>query len=311
MASTALRGRSGTSARRGSGLLRQETREGWLFAMPFIAGFVIWTVVPMAVSAWLSFTQWDIVTPSKWVGLSNYSRLIGRDQLFYKSLGNTLYLTFGGIAVSITASLAAAFALNIKTRLTNTYRLLFFMPSQIPAVANAVLWALMFNYEFGIVNLALRAVGLQPLNWLYNVTTVKPALVFMGLWGIGGTIIIFLAGLQGIPEALYEAAQIDGAGIWQRLRRITMPLLTPVIFFNLIMGVIGGLQGGFTTVYVMTGGGPANSTLVTMLYLYQQAFSYMHMGYASAFAWIIFAIIMVFTFLQFRLSRLWVFYETR
>jgi multiple sugar transport system permease protein len=152
--------------------------------------------------------------------------------------------------------------------------------------------------------------GIEPVNWLFNRYTVKPALIFMGLWGVGGSMMIYLAGLQGIPQELYEAAEIDGANLWRRMRHVTLPLLTPVIFFSLIMGIIGSFQGGFTSVYIMTEGGPANYSLVTMLYIYRQAFNYMHMGYASAFAWILFFIIMVFTAVQFKLANRWVFYET-
>jgi len=293
--------------RRGAAV--QEELEGWVFALPFILGFFMWTVFPMGFSALMSFAKWDIVTPWNWRGLGNYEKLIFGDNLFWISLKNTFFLTFIGVPINLIAALLAAFGLNVETRVTNLYRTLYFLPSQIPTVANAVLWALMFNYESGVVNAFLRVLGLEPVNWLYNIDTAKPALIFMGLWGIGGNMMIFLAGLQGIPEELYEAAQIDGAGIFRRLVHITLPLLSPVIFFNLVMGIIGSLQGGFATVYVMTGGGPANATLITMLYLYRQAFFYMHMGYASAFAWILFLIIMGFTAIQFAMAKRWVFYE--
>lgn len=296
--------------RRGmSGLRRQETIEGWLFAAPFYLGFLIWTVFPMGLSFYMSFMEWGILTDPVWKGLYNYEKLLTKDPLFWQSFGNTAYLTFLGIPIGMVASLLVAFALNVKTRLTNVYRTLYFLPSQVPGVANAVLWALIFNYQFGILNQVLAVFGIPPQNWLFQKLTVKPALIFMGLWGVGGGMMIYLAGLQNIPQELYEAAEIDGAGRWRRLLHITLPLLTPVIFFNLVMNIIGSFQGGFTTTYVMTGGGPANYSLVTMLYLYRQAFMYMHMGYASAFAWLLFFVILVFTAIQFRMANYWVFYE--
>jgi multiple sugar transport system permease protein len=305
---------SGTTTRRRrwrkSGLLRQEMIEGWLFASPFILGFLLWTAYPMILSAMMSFTEWDVLTPAKWNGIANYVKLITDDKLFWLSLYNTAFLTFLGVPIGMVAALATALALNVKTPFTTLYRTLFFLPSQIPGVANAVLWALIFNAQFGILNQLLSPLGIEPINWLFNKHTVKPALIFMGLWGVGGSMMIYLAGLQGIPKELYEAAEIDGANLWRRMRHVTLPLLTPVIFFSLIMGIIGSFQGGFTSVYVMTEGGPANYSLVTMLYIYRQAFNYMHMGYASAFAWLLFFVIMAFTAVQFKMADRWVFYET-
>lgn len=295
-------------ARRG-GLERQENREGWLFAAPFYVGFLIWTAFPMLLSLYMSFTDWEILIAPHFLALGNYQKLLFNDDLFWRSLGNTAFLTFLGVPIGMVASLIVAFSLNVKTPLTNVYRTLYFLPSQVPGVANAVLWALIFNMQFGLLNTGLRAIGLPAQNWLWSKHLVKPSLIFMGLWGVGGGMMIYLAGLQNIPQELYEAASIDGAGIWKRLWRITMPLLTPVIFFNLVMSVIGSFQGGFTTTFIMTGGGPADYSLVTMLYLYRQAFAYMHMGYASAFAWILFFIIMVFTLIQFKMANMWVFYE--
>jgi multiple sugar transport system permease protein len=295
--------------RRMSGLQRQETIEGWIFAAPFYIGFLIWTVLPMGLSFYMSFMEWGILTDPVWKGLYNYQKLLIKDPLFWQSFGNTAYLTFLGIPIGMIASLLVAFALNVKTKLTNVYRTLYFLPSQVPGVANAVLWALIFNYQFGILNQVLSVFGIPAQNWLFQKYTVKPALIFMGLWGVGGGMMIYLAGLQNIPPELYEAAEIDGAGRLRRLLHVTLPLLTPVIFFNLVMNVIGSFQGGFTTVYVMTQGGPANYSLVTMLYLYRQAFMYMHMGYASAFAWLLFLVILIFTAIQFKMANYWVFYE--
>jgi multiple sugar transport system permease protein len=292
------------------GLQRQEMIEGWLFAAPFILGFILWTAYPMFLSAIMSFTEWDVLTPPKWNGFANYAKLITDDKLFWQSLSNTAYLTFLGVPIGMVAALAVALAMNVKTPLTTVYRTLYFLPSQIPGVANAVLWALIFNHQFGILNQLLGNIGIEPVNWLFNRDTVKPALIFMGLWGVGGSMMIYLAGLQGIPQEIYEAAEIDGANIWHRMRHVTLPLLTPVIFFSLIIGIIGSFQGGFTSVYIMTEGGPANYSLVTMLYIYRQAFQYMHMGYASAFAWILFFVILAFTAIQFKMANRWVFYET-
>jgi len=298
------------SRRRKSGLARQEMIEGWLFALPFILGFIIWTAYPMILSAWMSLQEWDILTPPKWAGFANYTKLIFDDKLFWQSLSNTAFLTFLGVPIGMIAALATALSLNVKTPLTTVFRTLFFLPSQIPGVANAVLWALIFNAQFGILNQLLGHAGVEPINWLFDKNTVKPALIFMGLWGVGGSMMIYLAGLQGIPQEIYEAAEIDGANLWRRMRHVTLPLLTPVIFFSLIIGIIGSFQGGFTSVYIMTAGGPANYSLVTMLYIYRQAFQYMHMGYASAFAWVVFFIILIFTGIQFKMANRWVFYET-
>lgn len=309
MSAPVTTGQAVRSRHRMSGLERQETIEGWLFAAPFYLGFLIWTAFPMGLSLVMSFMEWGILTDPIWKGLYNYQKLLTKDPLFWTSFGNTAFLTFLGIPVGMAASLVVAFGLNVDVKLKNLYRTLYFLPSQVPGVANAVLWALIFNFQFGILNQVLSKVGIAGQNWLFQKHTVKPALIFMGLWGIGGGMMIYLAGLQNIPPELYEAAEIDGAGRWRRLRHITFPLLTPVIFFNLVMNIIGSFQGGFTTTYVLTQGGPANYSLVTMLYLYRQAFNYMHMGYASAFAWLLFFVILVFTAIQFKMANYWVFYE--
>jgi len=309
MSAPVTTGQAVRSRHRMSGLERQETVEGWLFAAPFYLGFLIWTAFPMGLSLVMSFMEWGILTDPIWKGLYNYQKLLTKDPLFWTSFGNTAFLTFLGIPVGMAASLVVAFGLNVDVKLKNLYRTLYFLPSQVPGVANAVLWALIFNFQFGILNQVLSKVGIAGQNWLFQKHTVKPALIFMGLWGVGGGMMIYLAGLQNIPPELYEAAEIDGAGRWRRLRHITFPLLTPVIFFNLVMNIIGSFQGGFTTTYVLTQGGPANYSLVTMLYLYRQAFNYMHMGYASAFAWLLFFVILIFTAIQFKMASYWVFYE--
>ena len=289
------------------GLLWRENLDGWLFIAPWVAGFVIFTLGPMLASAVMAFMQWDILTRPKLVGLGNFATL-ARDPLFSKSLGNTAFYTIIGVPLYLVLSLLAAVLLNTGVRGMSIYRTLFFLPSLTPAVANALLWVWIFNPDFGLANALLWWLGLPPQKWLFDVNLAKPSFIIMGIWHIGSQMVIFLAGLQGIPETLYEAAAIDGATAWRRFWAITLPMLSPTIFFNLVIGIIGSFQV-FTTAYIATGGGPQNATLFYVLYLYRNAFDYFRMGYASALAWVLFAIVLVFTLAQFWIARTWVFYE--
>jgi len=282
---------------------------GFVFISPWIVGYLCFTVGPMMGSLLLSFCQYDLAN-LQFVGAANYERLFTNDPLFWKSLWNTATYTLFAVPLGLTGSLMLAVFLNQKVKGLALYRTLYYIPSLVPAVATALLWNYVFNANFGILNNSLRAAGLaNPPQWLQDPNWAMPAFVIMSLWGIGGgRMIIFLAGLQGIPDSYYEAADIDGAGALSKFRHITLPMLTPMIFFNMVLGIVGSFQV-FTAAYIMTAGGPANATLFYVLYLFRQAFEEFRMGYASAMAWVLFIILLVFTGIQFWQAKKWVYYE--
>lgn len=284
-----------------------EYRDGYLFILPWLLGFIIWVAIPMLASAYFSLTDWEIVTPARWVGIAEFQKLL-RDDRFYLSLYNTAYYVLIGVPTHVTLALLSALALNAGLRGIGIFRTLFYLPSVTPAVASAMLWLWLFNAEFGLINLVLHALGLPGILWLQDPRWSKPAFIIMSYWSIGAQMVILLAGLQSIPQHLYEAAVMDGAARFARFRHVTLPLLTPSIFFTLIVGIIGAFQV-FTAAYIMTSGGPVNSTLFYVLYLYRTAFENFQMGYASALAWVLFVIILAVTLLQFRIADRWVFYE--
>lgn len=298
------------AARRGSlsPLARREMIDGYLFILPWLAGFILFTAGPMAASLYLAFVDWDPLTATgQWVGLANLQRLIG-DQLVWISLGNTAYYTFFSVPLRLLVALAAALLLSLTVKGLPFFRTCFYLPAVVPAVASAILWMWLYNPAMGLFNLALTSVGLPRQNWLWDVNLAKPSLILMSLWSIGTVMVIFLAGLQAIPRGLYEAAEIDGAGRWARFRHVTLPMLSPTILFNLVIGIIFSFQV-FTPAFLMTQGGPVNATLFTVLYLYQVAFERFQMGYASAIAWVLFLVILVFTLIQWKLADYWVYYE--
>lgn len=296
-----------TVGRRRSGLAREEMRDGYIMVGFWLAGFLIFTAGPIVASLGLSFTAWDLIADPKWTGLSNYRTLL-KDNLIHISLWNTLYFTVILVPLSTVGALVLAIAMNLPLRGIRLYRTLYYLPSITPAVATTLLWLLIFQPEFGVANYLLRQVGLPKQLWLMDPDQAKPILILIALWGVGGSIPIFLAGLQAIPRELYEAAEIDGSNSWNRFMRVTLPLLTPVIFFSVITGIIGSFQV-FTSAYIATDGGPENATLFYVLLLYRNAFQYFKMGYASAMAWLLFVLVLLFTILQFRLARHWVHYE--
>jgi multiple sugar transport system permease protein len=264
----------------------------------------------MIFSLILSFSKWDIITgidSIQFVGLDNFVNIF-HDELFYQSLKVTFIFAFVSVPLYQAIAILVAMLLNMRTRGMKFFRLIFFMPSVIPAVAVSMMWLMILNPDYGILNRALGFFGIQGPAWLQDPSYALSALVVMGVWGIGNTIIIYLSGLQGVPEELYEAGQLDGAGIVRSFVNITIPMISPTIFFNLIMGIIGGFQY-FTQAFVMTKGGPLNSTLFYNLFLYNKAFVNFEMGYASALSWILFAIIMVFTLIVIRSSSAWVYYN--
>jgi multiple sugar transport system permease protein len=302
-----VQGDPGAKVKKGRSLLWSEARDGYLFILPWILGFIIFTAGPMLASLYISFTRWEIVTPSVWVGGAQYVKLFNDDR-FWLSLYNTSYYVFIGVPLHLFFALLAALAVNMNLRGIHFFRTAYYVPSLTPVVANSILWVWIFQPEWGLANAFLEWIGLEGLYWLQDPRLAKPALIVMSFWSIGGQMVILLAGLKGIPIELYEAAAIDGANWWSRFWRVTLPLLTPALFFNLIIAIIGAFQV-FTQAYIMTEGGPNYSTLFYLLYLFRAAFENFRMGYASAMAWVLFIIVLAFTAIQFMLSDRWVFYE--
>jgi multiple sugar transport system permease protein len=266
---------------------------GYLFISPFILGVMLWVVYPAGMAAWLAFQKWDLITPPKFVGLANFKTMFA-DPLFWQSLKVTFTFTFISVPLSLTFSFLLALLINTKVKGLAFFRTAFYLPAIIPAVASAVLFAWIFNTDFGLLNAGLNMFGIDKIAWLQQPEYALPALILMSLWGVGATMIIFLAGLQGIDDVYYEAAKIDGAGSFHQLLHITIPMMSSVIFFNLILGVINSFQV-FTAGYLITNGGPQNSTLFFVLHLYNVGFRYLKMGYAASLSWVLFFIILVFT----------------
>jgi ABC-type sugar transport system permease subunit/ABC-type glycerol-3-phosphate transport system substrate-binding protein len=290
-----------------SSFFRSQWKGGWLCALPWIIGFIVFTGGPILFSIIISFCDFDILNPARFTGLINYRWLFASDPLFWKSMWNTVYMVIG-IPLGMALSLGIALLLTLKVRGVALWRTCYYLPSIVPAVASSILWIWIFNPSSGLLNTALASVGIHGPNWLQDEHTSKPALILMGLWGAGGGMIIWIAGLKGISESYYEAASLDGAGTWQKFRHVTLPLLTPYIFFNLIMGLIGTFQI-FTQAFIMTQGGPVDSTLFYAYHLFNNAFRYLHMGYAAAMAWVLFIIVFGLTVVQLRLQQRWVHYE--
>jgi multiple sugar transport system permease protein len=302
--------RAGISYRRvrSSRLHRRQAVAGYLFAAPAILGLAVFMAGPVLASLVYSFARYEILTPGTWVGVENYGRLFTEDRFFLTALWNTFYFAAVSVPVNVALALGLALLLNRQIAGRSFYRTFFYLPSVVPVVAGSLLWAWLFNGEYGLVNVVLGYLGLPSVPWLTNEYWSKPALIIMGLWNVGGGMIIFLAALQGVPRTLYEAAEIDGAGAWTEFWRVTLPMISPALFFMVVMGVIGSLQV-FTQAYLMTSGGPVNSTLFYVLYLFREAFENLHMGYASAMAWVLFMFILLLTGLQFLLAKRWVYYE--
>ena len=287
---------------------QREALYGWLFALPAIIGLVAFDVGPMVASVLISFTEWNGVTPPQWVGLANYEEILFRDELFMLSMRITTIFAFVSIPLNLVTGFLLALLLNQKIRGQSLIRTLYYLPSIVPLVAVAALWRWIFLKRFGLLDIGLAMMGIQAPDWLGDPNWVLPAFIVMGLWGVGGGMLINLAGLQAIPTDLYDAASIDGANALQRLVNVTIPMMTPLILFNLVMGIIGGLQV-FVVAFVMTGGGPSNASLFYMLHLYRNAFEYFRLGYGSSLALVLFLYIIVLSALVFRSSTAWVYYE--
>ena len=286
---------------------RSQWRGGWLCASPWIIGFIVLTGGPILFSVIISFCDYDILNPARFIGFANYVHMFSEDPRFWKAIGNTLYMIIG-IPLGLALSLGIALLLNLEIRGVAVWRTFFYLPSIVPAVASSILWIWIFNPQAGLLNTFLATFGVHGPNWLEDENTSKPALILMGLWTAGGGMIIWLAGLKAISASYYEAAELDGAGAWQRFRHVTLPLLSPYIFFNVVMALIATLQI-FTQAFIMTQGGPVDSTLFYAYHLFNSAFRFLQMGYASALGWFLFLAVFGLTLLQLKLSKRWVHYE--
>jgi multiple sugar transport system permease protein len=283
-------------------------RLGYLFISPWLIGFVVFTALPFVASIWLSFTHYTLAAPPEWVGLANYHTLLFDDPSFWIAMRNTLVYAAVAVPLCIAAAFALALLLNSEIRGIGIYRTIFFLPHIVPVVASSVVFMWVLNPQIGLVNGLLRLIGIDGPAWLQDPSWSMTTLIMLSLWGIGGSVVIYLAGLKDVPQSLYDAARIDGANVFQRALHITMPMMTPVIFFNLVMGVIQAFQY-FTKAYILTGGGPQESTMFLALYLFYRAWRYLDMGYASALAWIMFVMVAGCTWLLFKTQKRWVHYE--
>lgn len=292
--------------RAGNRQRRRQLRAGLLFIAPWIVGFLAFTLYPFVMTLYYSFTNYNVARPPQWVGLANYNGLL-HDHLFWLSLWNTAYYTVLEVPFSTVVAIGLAMLLNMKVKGIAFYRTALYLPTVVPLVAGSLLWLWLFNPSFGIVNDALGLLHIPGPGWMFSAAWAKSTFVFMGVWAVGAPMVIYLAALQGVPQEMYEVADLEGAGPWQRIRHVTLPMISPAILFNVVLALVAALQY-FTQAYVMTQGGPDDSTLFYSLYLYEQAFSYLHLGYASAMAWLLFVIVVAITVLLFRFSNRWVYY---
>jgi len=281
---------------------------GYLFISPWLIGFLAFTLYPFLKSIYLSFTRYNIVSDAKWVGLANYKMLLTEDSLFYKSAWVTIKYACISVPIAILVGIGLALLLNINVKGIAVFRTIFYLPSIVPSVATSVLFIWLLNPNIGVINKLLALLHIRGPSWLNTAPWAFNSLLLMALWGVGGSMVIYLAGLKDIPVHLYEAATIDGANPVRKMWHITLPMMTPVIFFNLVMGIIGAFQT-FSQAYIMTpNGGPEDSTYFYSLYLYNRAWKYLDMGYASAMAWMLFLVVVVMTALVFRTQKRWVHY---
>jgi multiple sugar transport system permease protein len=287
---------------------RRNFFKGLVFISPWLVGFAVFTAIPVGLSFYYCFCDYALTEPSRgplWIGFDNF-RHLWNDALFWKSLQNTLYFASMSLPAGMLVSIGLALMLNVKIRGQAIYRTLIFIPSLVPAVASAMIWLWMLNTRLGLFNHLLKLIGIDGPHWLGD-QLAMPSLAFMSVWGVGNTVVIYLAGLQDVPTELLEAAQIDGAGACRRLFNVTLPMLSPVIFFNLVMSLIGTFSV-LTVPYIMTGGGPNNATYFYTMYNFDNAFNFLHMGYASALAWVQLIIILLLTAVAFGSAKKWVHY---
>ncbi|MDF7822613.1 sugar ABC transporter permease [Pontiellaceae bacterium B12227] len=288
--------------------MKREGLKGYLFIAPWLIGFFVFVLIPFIASIYLAFTDFDIISSPEWVGLDNYKRLFFDDPVFWKSLGVTLKYALIAVPLGTVVGVGLALLLNLDIRGIRFYRTAFYLPSIVPMVASCAVFSWVLNPQIGLMNSILRFIGIEGPAWLSSEPWAFYSLVMISLWSVGGSMIIYLAGLKNIPMSLYEAAVVDGANAWHRTIHITLPMLTPVIFFNVIMGTINAFQY-FAQAYIMTQGGPEDSTSFYALYLFKRAWRYLDMGYASAMSWILFILVMSITVLLFKTHKKWVHYE--
>jgi multiple sugar transport system permease protein len=291
----------------GSKFKRRDLTIGLLFISPWLIGFLLWTVVPLMSSLYYSFTRYDLLRPAHWIGFANYIELFTDDPQFYTVIYNTLYYVILSAPLGVITAFLMAALLNTKIAARPFFRAVFFFPAIVPTVVVAVVWQFLLNVQFGAFNSVLQGIGLPVVPFLSSPDFAKPSLIMIYMWAQGNAIVIFLATLQDVPRSLYEAATVDGANALQKFWNITIPMCTPVILFNLIISFIDGFQN-FTLPWLLTGGGPSNSTEFYALYLFRNAFEYLRMGKASAMAWLLFIVIIFFTYILFKSSARWVYY---
>lgn len=301
------RGRSRSSPR------ARENVKGWLFISPWLISLLVFTAYPILASFFFAMCDYSILNPPRWIGFQNIVTMFTKDPLYWKSVYNSAYYAFLAVPLQLAVAMALALLLHQNKPGVGIFRTIYYIPSLVPAVGSTLMWMFMLDPRNGLVNAGLRAIGLPGLGWLRSAVWSKPALIVMSLWGSGGGMLIFLAALKDIPQVYHEAAMVDGANAWERFCHITVPLMTPAIFFNLVMGIIGSFQV-FASAFVAGGdsgsnAGPLNSLLMYMLLLYRSAFRYFQMGYASAMALVMFVVLVAITALLVKSSGRWVYYE--
>jgi multiple sugar transport system permease protein len=287
-----------------------ERRNFWIglaFISPWLIGFLLWMLFPLVSSMYYSFTRYDLLRPPAFIGLANFDEIFAHDPTFGVVASNTLYYVLIGGPLSVVAAFLLANLLNLKIKGRSVFRAIFFFPAIVPAVVIAMIWSYLLNTQYGLINGAIEALGLPAIRFLSQPSLAKPSLIMINMWASGTAMVIFLATLQDVPREYYEAATVDGANAWSRFWNITIPMSSPIILYNLVMAFIWGFQD-FTLPQLLTAGGPNQATLFYSLYLYLNAFVYLRMGKAAALAWILFAIIVIFTLITFRLSGRWVYY---
>ncbi len=299
---------AGQRRRRMSRLRLREAIDGYICIAPWVLGFIIFTAFPIIASFVLSFSRYTILDAPHFIGLANYTKMVSGDPLFWQSLKVTVIYTVLLVPLGTVGGYLLALLLNQTVQGLGFFRTVFYLPVVTPAIATSYLFAWMLNPEIGLVNNFLASLNIEGPQWFASRQWVIPSFIVMSLWGLGGNMILYLAGLQGVPTVLYEAAMLDGAGAWAKFRNVTLPMTSPVIFFTFLTGMIGTFQV-FTGAYVITEGGPADASLFYILYLYQNAWNYLKMGYAAGLAWVLFAIIFVLTLISLRVSGRYVYYE--
>jgi multiple sugar transport system permease protein len=285
-----------------------QNRWGWILIMPLTLGLTLWVIFPMGLSFVTSLTSWDMISPPEFVGFNNYINLFTNNDLFYQCIKVTLYYTVLSVPLQLVVAFGASLLLNSDIRGRGIFRTIFYLPSLIPLVVTSIMWLWLYNDHYGLINAILVGLGGERIQWITSISMVVPSLVIMSIWGIGNIIVIFLAGLQGIPESLLEACRIDGGTAWHSFRHIIIPYMSPIILYNLIIGIIRSLQL-FTEPYLMTGGGPAKASLSILLTIYNNAFKYNQMGMANALAWCLFVITLILSVIIFKTSKKWTYYE--